>query len=158
MKTELAGIFYCNFYLGKACQLAYTVCNFQSMKTPVELNSLLSKFFCYITWLDATMDDLQPRPLRQILLFLWNNGLTFKNYKLYTITSLKAIRTNKIETKFNFNPYHHSLRLILRHLVIPNKHVLPDLRLTLTHLVLLLLFLHDRCIQHHGLSNINLTS
>ena len=98
MKTELAGIFYCNFYLGKACQLAYA------------------------------------------------------------ITSLKAIRTNKIETKFHFNPYHHSLRLILRHLVIPNKHVLPDLRLTLTHLVLLLLFLHDRCIQHHGLSNINLTS
>ena len=27
------------------------VCNFQSMKSPVELNSLLSKFFCYITWL-----------------------------------------------------------------------------------------------------------
>ena len=35
-----------------------SVCNFQFMKTPVELNSLLSKFFCYITWLDATMDDL----------------------------------------------------------------------------------------------------
>ena len=29
----------------------YTVCNFQSMKSPLELNSLLSKFFCYITWL-----------------------------------------------------------------------------------------------------------
>ena len=28
-----------------------SVCNFQSMKYPVELNSLLSKFFCYITWL-----------------------------------------------------------------------------------------------------------
>ena len=58
------------------------VCNFQSMKTPKELNSLLSKFFflyhlvLYITWLDATMDDLQARPLRQILLFLWNNRLT----------------------------------------------------------------------------------
>ena len=26
-------------------------CNFQSMKSPVEMNSLLSKFFCYITWL-----------------------------------------------------------------------------------------------------------
>ena len=53
-----------------------SVCDFQSMKTPVELNSLLSKFFCYITWLDATMDDLQTRPLRQTLLFLWNNSLT----------------------------------------------------------------------------------
>ena len=28
-----------------------SVCNFQSMKSLVELNSLLSKFFCYITWL-----------------------------------------------------------------------------------------------------------
>ena len=28
-----------------------TVCNFQSMKSLMELNSLLSKFFCYITWL-----------------------------------------------------------------------------------------------------------
>ena len=26
-----------------------SVCNFQSMKSPVELNSLLPKFFCYIT-------------------------------------------------------------------------------------------------------------
>ena len=28
-----------------------SVCNLQSMKSPLELNSLLSKFFCYITWL-----------------------------------------------------------------------------------------------------------
>ena len=46
------------------------------MKSPVELNSLLSKLFCYITWLEATVDDLQARLLRHILLFLWNNGLT----------------------------------------------------------------------------------
>ena len=39
---------YCSFLLH---QFAYSVCNFQSMKSPVELNSLLSKFFCYITWL-----------------------------------------------------------------------------------------------------------
>ena len=30
--------------------LNQAVCNFQSMKSPVELNSLLSKLFCYITW------------------------------------------------------------------------------------------------------------
>ena len=30
---------------------AITVCNFQSMKSPVELNSFLSKLFCCITWL-----------------------------------------------------------------------------------------------------------
>ena len=29
----------------------------------------------YITWLDATLDDLQTRPLRQILLYLRNNSL-----------------------------------------------------------------------------------
>ena len=33
-----------------------TVCNFQSMKSPVELNSLLSKFFCYITWFVISPD------------------------------------------------------------------------------------------------------
>ena len=35
------------------------VCNFQSIKRPVELSSFLSKLFCYTTWLDATLDDLQ---------------------------------------------------------------------------------------------------
>ena len=33
-----------------------TVCNFQSMKTPVELNSLLLKFFCYTTWFVISPD------------------------------------------------------------------------------------------------------
>ena len=36
----------------------YSVCNFQSLKSPVKLTSLFSKFFSYITWLDATLDDL----------------------------------------------------------------------------------------------------
>ena len=58
------------------------------MKSPVELNSLLSIFFfvislgCYISWLDATLGDLQTRPLRQILLFLRNSTLTV--WKLQT--------------------------------------------------------------------------
>ena len=33
-----------------------TVCNFQSMKSPVELNRLLSKFFCYMTWFVISPD------------------------------------------------------------------------------------------------------
>ena len=33
-----------------------TVCNFRSMKSPVELNSLLSKFFSYITWFVISPD------------------------------------------------------------------------------------------------------
>ena len=36
-----------------------TVCNFQSLKTPAELNSLLWKFFCYITWLVRHDDYLR---------------------------------------------------------------------------------------------------
>ena len=55
----------CIFMLLKITENNY----FQSMKSPVELNSLFSKFFCYINWfvlinwLDATVDDLQTRPL-----------------------------------------------------------------------------------------------
>ena len=33
-----------------------SVCNFQSTKSPVELNSLLSKFFCYFNWLVISPD------------------------------------------------------------------------------------------------------
>ena len=62
-------------------QNTISVCNFQSMKSPVERNNLLPKFFCYITWfvitwLDPTLDDFQTRPLRQILLFRRNNSFS----------------------------------------------------------------------------------
>ena len=33
-----------------------SVSNFQSMKSSVELNSLLSKFFCCITWFVTSLD------------------------------------------------------------------------------------------------------
>ena len=32
--------------------VSISACNFQSMKGPVELNSLFLKFFCYIAWFD----------------------------------------------------------------------------------------------------------
>ena len=51
-----------------------SVCYFLSMKSPVELNSLSLKFFCYITW-DATPEALQTKPLRKSLLFLQNKSL-----------------------------------------------------------------------------------
>ena len=42
--------------------LIITVCNFQSMKSPVELQTLQNLFLyhlvCYITWLNAILDDL----------------------------------------------------------------------------------------------------
>ena len=33
--------------------VSISVCNFQSMKSPVEVNSLFLKFICYITWFDV---------------------------------------------------------------------------------------------------------
>ena len=61
-----------------------SVCNFQTMKSPVKLNSLLSKFFCYITvvWWDATLETLEMILLCQIPLFRETIAYRFKNYKL----------------------------------------------------------------------------
>ena len=39
-----------------ACFTRTSVCNFSSMKGPVELNSLLSKFRCCITWFVISPD------------------------------------------------------------------------------------------------------
>ena len=67
----------------------FSVCNFQSMKTPVELNSLLSKFFCYITWFVISPDETRPwttckrglyvKPYCFFAIVEW-----FKNYKLFS--------------------------------------------------------------------------
>ena len=40
----------------KVSEFLISVCNFQSMKSPVELNSLLSTFFCYVTWFVKSPD------------------------------------------------------------------------------------------------------
>ena len=61
-----------------------TVCNFQSMKSLLELNSLSSKFFCYITWciispIRRDTGRLSNETSRQILLFLRNSGLKITN-------------------------------------------------------------------------------
>ena len=84
------------------------VCNFQSMKSPVELNSLSSKFFCYITWLDATLDDLQTRPLRQILLFFRNNSLAVKknseNYMIKQFYPGAENSSSLLQSGMKFHP------------------------------------------------------
>ena len=49
-----------------------TVCNFQSMKSPMKLNSLLLKFFCCVTWFE------ERRHWRR-----WKQGLFIKSYCLY---------------------------------------------------------------------------
>ena len=76
-----------------------SVCHFQSMKSPVEPNSLFSKFFCYITWLD----DLQTRPLRQMLSFLRNNGI-LRSTKLFLRYPRFRYIFSRISRFFYFNP------------------------------------------------------
>ena len=65
-----------------------SVCNFQSMKRPVELNSLLSKFFCYTTWFVISPDET----------WLWTTckrGLYVKSYYFFeTIQQLKITNWN----------------------------------------------------------------
>ena len=55
----------------------WKISHFQSMKSPVELNSLFYKTILsyHLVWWDATLEALQTRPLRQILLLLRNNSL-----------------------------------------------------------------------------------
>ena len=67
--------------------ICMTVCNFQSMRSPVELNGLLSKFFCYITWFVISPNYtrlwttckqglyVKSSCFFEILLFLWNSCL-----------------------------------------------------------------------------------
>ena len=55
LKSSCARRVHCLFPCAELVSILFldyliSVCNFQSMKSPVELNSLLSKFFCYITW------------------------------------------------------------------------------------------------------------
>ena len=65
-----------------------TVCNFQSMKSPVKLNSLFSKFFCCITWFVISPDQTRhwttcKRGLYiKSYCFLETRASRFKIYKL----------------------------------------------------------------------------
>ena len=65
-KNDLA--YYVNFSTADTTfRKSITVCNFQSMKNPWNSiafyqNSFVISPGCYISWLDATLDDLQTRP------------------------------------------------------------------------------------------------
>ena len=50
LSEEIREILLCKNEFCKNVYLPISVCNFPSMKSPVELNNLSSKFFCYITW------------------------------------------------------------------------------------------------------------
>ena len=64
------------------------VCNFQSMKSPVEQNSFLSKLFCYITWFVISPHQMRHwttyRPGLYVKSFCFFETIAqqFKNYKL----------------------------------------------------------------------------
>ena len=61
-----------------------SVCNFQSMNSSMKLNSLFSKFFCYITrFVTWHLIRRKNGRLAKAFMFFWNNSLPFKNYKLY---------------------------------------------------------------------------
>ena len=58
-----------------------SVCNFQSMNSPMELNSLFSKFFCcitrFVTW---HLIRCENGKLAKALMFFWNNSLRFNPF------------------------------------------------------------------------------
>ena len=68
----------------KCLTLPIAVCNFWSMKSLMELNSVSFKFFCYVTWSDKRQ---HWRPCKQDVFvkpccFLATIGYRFKNCKL----------------------------------------------------------------------------
>ena len=52
VQSHIIDIVYLISWLHYFLRKAASFCNFQSMKRPVELNGLLLKFFCYVTWFD----------------------------------------------------------------------------------------------------------
>ena len=64
----------------------YSVCNFQSLKSPWKRIAFSkNSFIISPVWLDAILDGLQTRPIRQILLLLWKNSFADQNCKLYYV-------------------------------------------------------------------------
>ena len=75
--------------------LSITVCNFQSIKSPMELYSFLSKLFCYITWLVISPDYTRR----------WTTckrGLSVKSYCFFE-TKAKRIKNYKLINRFQAN-------------------------------------------------------
>ena len=70
-----------------------TVCNFQSMKSPVELNSLFLKFFCYITWFDETRHWRSCK---------WGLYVKFYHFFETTAQQFKSCKLNIYYTGYHF--------------------------------------------------------
>ena len=98
-----------------------TVCNFQSMKCSVELNSLLSKFFCYITWL---LYQLIRRDTGRLAneAFTWNptvslkqklNGLKITNWKGGLQYTKRTITTRRYTHFFISNAFFNSAAMLV---------------------------------------------
>ena len=95
----------------------YPVCNFQSMKSLVELNSLLSKFFCYITWFVISPDQTRlwttcKRGLYvKSFCFFETIAYRFKNYKL-NHTHRKKLCYSSMSTDRSRFLYESRLRIV----------------------------------------------
>ena len=95
-------------------KLCSSVCNFQSMKSPVELNSLLLKFFCYVNWFD---ERRHWRPFKWCLFvksycFFEAIAKWFKNYKL----SCDKHHTKALhDTTRGYYTQHYTLRYTQHH-------------------------------------------
>ena len=96
-----------------------TTCNFKSMKSFVDLNSLFSKIFCYITWYVIPLVQMgQWMTCKRGLYvksycFFQTIAQRFKNYKLITLIcnhKAAAIRSYFRKTFFvNFRNYSKSI-------------------------------------------------
>ena len=92
---------------------------FEIHSFPVELNSLLSKFFryithlvCYITWLDVTFDYLQTKSLPQIL---FSSGLKITNWLSNVIITCNNKGHLKISVSTSRHQHWHWRRHRHRH-------------------------------------------
>ena len=92
--------------------IAITVCNFQSMKNPVELDSLLSKLFCYIPCFAVyylISPDQAPHQTTckrglyvKSYCFFEIIAQRFKNYKLITSNFSVFQREASVKSAFSF--------------------------------------------------------
>ena len=117
--------------------LSITVCNFQSIKSPMELYSFLSKLFCYITWLVISPDYTRR----------WTTckrGLSVKSYCFFE-TKAKRIKNYKLINRFQANvPFLFYLFVLKWRIELKSVKNNKSMTTFSLHNVSLLDLLHDR--------------
>ena len=79
----------------KKCSFDLRSSNFQSTKSPIELNSLLMNFSCYVTWFDERWNW---RPCKRGLYLefycFFDTIAQFKNYKLQVTFAQRYLQSH----------------------------------------------------------------